>query len=96
MLTKVDGRNCHTVFKVTTRKGELVCYRIFPDHLIGNAEAAQECPTLAEARNKIGEIKHNSAITPPKSAYVQNQPGYHASHAEKPAKANGKKNGKRK
>ena len=96
MLTKVDGRNLHTVFKVTKRKGEFVCYRVFPDHLIGDAGAAQEFKTLTAARGMIGPIKHPTKTTAPKSSYAQNQMGYQASHSGDSDKKKGKKNGKKK
>jgi hypothetical protein len=91
MLTKVDARNLHTVFKVTNRKGELICYRVFPDHLIGDAGCCREYPTLTEARNELGVIKHNNPVTAPKSSYVQNNAGYHASHSAKKEQQGGKR-----
>jgi hypothetical protein len=50
MLTKVDCKNGHTTFKVTSQKGKLICYRTFPTLKIGSAPDAREFPTLKEAR----------------------------------------------
>jgi hypothetical protein len=51
MLTKIDTRNNHVIFKVCNSKGKLVCYRVFPTDMIGDSAWAKEFKTLTQARS---------------------------------------------
>jgi len=78
MLTQVDRRDGHIVFKVTNLKGSTLCYRVFPENAIGDSSKAREFPTLQLARNELTPIPHPAIHTKPKLEHPQNQPGYKA------------------
>lgn len=55
MMTKVDKSDSSVVFKVTSTRGKLICYRVFPIARIGDSSSRWEFKTLTEAREFIGK-----------------------------------------